>query len=161
MRKLNKNYLRNGWVLLTNGVVIFLCLSAPIRAHREHLLLYEAMRTAPPPFSYFHELFSDPWSPTIVAILTLGIASEFFRSILSPIINLGIYAVWLMTFLWEEAKVVRGAAPSEVSPGVILVLIITPVVAVLGVNLAFYTHALRRADSQEDRLGIRQSAQQR
>jgi hypothetical protein len=107
------------------------------------------MRTAPPTFSYFREFFSDPWRPTIVTILTLGIVADFFRSILSPIFNLGIYLVWLVMFLWEEAKVVRGAAPSEVSPGLILVLFIIPLVALFGVNLGFYAHVLRRADAQK------------
>lgn len=93
------------------------------------------MRTAPPGFSYFCEFFSDPWRSTIVAILALGIIADFFRSILSPIINLAVYLVWLVTFLWEEAKVVRGTAPSEVSPGFIIVLFIFPLVAVIGVNL--------------------------
>jgi hypothetical protein len=107
------------------------------------------MRTAPPTFSYFREFFSDPWRPTIVTILALGIVADFFRSILSPIFNLGIYLVWLVMFLWEEAKVVRGAAPSEVSPGLIIVLFIIPLVAVIGVNLGFYAHVLRRADAQK------------
>jgi hypothetical protein len=149
MRKLKENYWRSVWVLLTNGLVILLFLSGPIRSHHQQELIYQAMRTAPPTFSYFREFFSDPWRPTIVTILTLGIVADFFRSILSPIFNLGIYLVWLVMFLWEEAKVVRGATPSEVSPGLIIVLFIIPLVAVFGVNLGFYAHALRRADAQK------------
>lgn len=83
-----------------------------------------------------------------MTILALAIVADFFRSILSPIFNLGIYLVWLVMFLWEEARVVRGAAPSEVSPGLIVVLFVIPLVAVIGVNLGFYAHLLRRVDAR-------------
>jgi hypothetical protein len=66
-------------VLLTNGVVIILFLSGPIRAHHEQQLLYQVMRTAAPPFSYIHEFFSDPWRPIIVATLLVGIVAEVWE----------------------------------------------------------------------------------
>jgi hypothetical protein len=144
MKRLSRNYWRLAWVLLTNSVVISLFLSGPIRAHREQELLYQVMRTAAPPFSYVHEFFSDPWRPIIVATLLIGIIAELSGTILSPIINLGPYVVWLIMFLWEAVRVASGATPSEVSPGVIMVLIVIPLAVVVAVDLMFYVIAFRR-----------------
>jgi hypothetical protein len=148
MTRLNRNYWRLIWVLLTNGVVIFLFLSGPIRAHHEQQLLYQVMRTAAPPFSYIHEFFSDPWRPIIVATLLVGIVAEVRGTILSPIVNLGPYVVWLVMFLWEAVKVAGGATPSEVSPGVIVVLIVIPLAVVIAVDLIFYVVAFRRRQAE-------------
>jgi hypothetical protein len=154
MRRLNRSYWRLAWVLLTNGVVILLFLSGPIRAHHEQQLLHQVMRTTPPPFSYIHEFFSDPWGPIIVATLLVGIAAEVRRTILSPIVNLGPYLVWLIRFLWQEVKVASGATPFEVSPGVIMVLIIIPLAVVIAVDLIFYIAAFRRRHTEAGNLGL-------
>jgi hypothetical protein len=148
MMRLKRNYWRLGWILLTNGAVILLFLSVPIRAHHQQQLLYQVMRMSPPTFSYFHEFFSDPWRPIIVATLLFGIVAELRRTILSPIVNLGLYVVWLMMFLLQEVKVARGATPSEVSPGGIMVLIIIPLVVVIGVDLVFYVLAFQRRQAE-------------
>lgn len=144
MRRLNTNYWRLGWVLLTNGAVILLILSGPIRAHHDQQLLYQAMRAVPPPFSYLHEFFSDPWGPTLVVTLVAGIAAELRRTILSALINLSPYVIWLIVALWERAKVAGEATPYELSLG--KVLLIFPLAIVIAINLIFYAAALKRRE---------------
>jgi hypothetical protein len=111
------------------------------------------MRTAAPPFSYIHEFFSDPWRPIIVATLLVGIVAEVSGTVLSPIVNLGPYVVWLIMSLWEVVKVVGGATPSEVSPGVVIVLIVIPLAVVIAVDLTFYVIAFRRRQAEDGDLG--------
>src|SRR6266481_5718738 len=130
MRRLNKNYWRLGWVLLTNGLVILLCLSGPIRTHHERQLLHQVMRTAPPPFSYVHEFFADPWGPLLVLTLLGGVLAEVRRTVLSPIINLGPYAVWFILALWERAKLAGEATPYELSLGKVFLIILAVVIGV-------------------------------
>jgi len=145
MRRLNKNYWRLGWVLLTNGVVILLFLSGPIRTHHEEQLLHQVMRTVPPPFSYVHEFFADPWGPLIVVTLIGGILAEVRRIALSPIINLGLYVTWFIVGFWEQAKAAGEATPSELFLGKVFLIILA---VVIGADLAFYAFAfwLRRAE---------------
>lgn len=144
MRRLTRNYWRLAWVLLTNGALILVILSGPVRAHHKQQLLYQVMRTAAPPFSYVHEFFSDPWQPIIVATLMVGIVAELYGTVFSAIVNLCPYVVWLIMFLSEAVQVARGATPSEVSWGVIMVLIVIPLAVVVAVNVVFYSFALRR-----------------
>ena len=151
MRRLNRNYWRLAWVVLTNGVVIFLFLSGPIRAHHEQQLLHQVMRTAPPPFSYVHEFFADPWGPLLVLTLLGGILAEVRRSVLSPIFNLGTYAVWFIVALWEQAKATGEATPYELSLGKVFLIVLA---AVIGVNLVFYALALRRRQAEGGDVGL-------
>ncbi len=141
MRRLNKNYWRLGWVLLTNGVVILLLLSGPIRTHHEEQLLHQVMRTAPPPFSHVHEFFADPWGPLLVLTLLGGILAEMRRTVLSPIINVGPYVVWFIVALWERAKVIDDPMHELF---LVKVLFIFPLVVVIAVDIIFYVIAFRR-----------------
>jgi|SRR5208283_1421167 len=141
MGRLNKNYWRLGWVLLTNGVVILLFLSGPIRTHHEEQLLHQVMRTTPPPFSYVHEFFADPWGPLLVLALLGGILAEVRRTVFSLIINLGPYVVWFIAGLWEQAKAAGEATPSELFLGKVFLIILA---VVIGIDLAFYAFAFRR-----------------
>lgn len=151
MRQLNRNYWRLGWVLLTNGVVILLFLSGPIRAHHEQQLLYQVMRTAPPPFSYVHELFADLWVPLLVLTLLGGILAEVRRTVLSPIVNLTPYVIWLIVALWERAQVAGEATPQDLFLG--KVLFIFPLTVIIAIDLIFYIAAFRRRKAEGSDLG--------
>jgi hypothetical protein len=140
MKRLKRNHWRLGWVLLTNGVVILLFLSGPIRAHHDQQLLHQVMRTAPPPFSYVHAFFADPWGPLLVLTLLGGILAEVRRTVLSPIINLGPYVLWFIVALWEQAKAAGEATPYELSLGKLFLIILA---VVIGVDLVFYVVAYR------------------
>jgi hypothetical protein len=107
-------------------------------------MLYQVMRTAAPPFSYIHEFFSDTWRPIIVGVLLAGIVAEFLRSALSSILNVGPYVLWLVISSWQALRVAMGGTPSEVSPGVIVALVIIPLALVVAVYLTFYVIAFRR-----------------
>jgi hypothetical protein len=52
-------------------------------------------------------------------------------------------------FLWEAVKVAGGATPSEVSPGVTMVLIVIPLAVVIAIDLIFtsphFDGSVRRA----------------
>ena len=145
MRRLNVNYWRLGWVLLTNGALILLLLSGPIRAHNDQQLISEGLRTTPPPFSYWKELFASPWVPVVVLVLLLGIVAEVRRTVLSPIVNLSPYVVWLIVALWERARVAGEATSQELFLG--KVLLIFPLAVVIGIDLIFYIVAFRRKQS--------------
>ncbi len=123
MRRLNKNYWRLGWVLLTNGLVILLCLSGPIRTHHERQLL--------------HQLG--------------GVLAEVRRTVLSPIINLGPYAVWFILALWERAKLAGEATPYELSLGKVFLIILA---VVIGVDLVFYALAFRPRQTEGGDVGL-------
>ena len=151
MRRLNKNYWRVGWILLANGVVILLFLSGPIRMHHEEQLLHQVMRTAPPPFSYVHEFFADPWGPLLVLTLLGGILAEMRRTVLSPIINVGLYVVWFIVALWEQAKAAGEATPYELSLGKVFLIILA---VVIGVDLVFYALAFRRRQTEDGDPGL-------
>jgi len=144
MRRLSRSYWRLTWVLLTNGAVILLFLLGPIRSLHEQETLHQVMRTAAPPFSYIHEFFSDVWRPIIVAILLAGIVAELLRSALSSILNVGPYLLWFIISSWQVARVAMGRTPSEVSPGVILALMVIPLALVVAVDMMFYVVAFRR-----------------
>lgn len=152
MKQLRRSYWRLGWILLTNGAVILLLLSGPIRAHHDQQLLYQTIRTTSPPFSYFREFFSDRWGAILVVTLLAGIAAEFWQSILSPIVNLSPYAIWLIVAMWERAKVAGEVTPYELSLGKIFVII--PLTVVITVNLIFYVVAFRRRPEESADLGL-------
>ncbi|HYL64438.1 MAG TPA: hypothetical protein VE077_17630 [Candidatus Methylomirabilis sp.] len=98
------------------------------------------MRTALPPFSYVHEFFADLWGPLLVLTLLGGVLAEVRRTVLSPIINVGPYAVWFILALWEHARLAGEATPYELSLGKVLLIILA---VVIGVDLAFYALAFR------------------
>jgi hypothetical protein len=148
VRKLNRSYWRLGWIVLTNLAVICLFLGGMVHQRHDELLLYQAMRTTPPAFSYVHEFFSDRWRPVIVITLLVGILAEVRRTILSPILNLGLYIVWFIVFSWDAIEVATGATPSEVSASLILVLTVIPLAVVIGIDLFFYIPALRQLRPQ-------------
>jgi hypothetical protein len=152
MKQLSRNYWRLGWLLLTNGAVILLFLCGPIRAHHDQKLLYQVMRTTPPPFSYVHEFFSDPWGPILVVTLLAGIVAELRRTVLSPIVNLSPYVVWLVVALWERAKVAGEATPYELFLGKVLLII--PLTVVIAVDLIFYVVAFRRKRAEDGGVGL-------
>lgn len=151
MRRLNRNYWRLAWLLLTNGVVIFLFLSGPIRAHHEQQLLHQVMRTPPPPFSYVREFFADPWGPLLVLTLLGGILAEVRPTVLSPIFNLGAYVVWFIVALREQAKATGEATPYELSLGKVFLIVLAVVIVV---NLIFYAFAFRRRQAERGDLGL-------
>jgi hypothetical protein len=153
VRKLNRNYWRLGWILLTNGAVIILFLSGPIRTHHQQQLLYQAMRTAPPRFSYLHEFFADPWGPLLVFALLAGVLAEARRTVLSPILNLGPYAAWFVAGLWEHAKAAGEATTYEISLGRVFLAVLAFIIAI---GSLFYAIALRRTTS----LPVRRKAAQ-
>jgi hypothetical protein len=107
------------------------------------------MRTAAPPFSYVDEFFSDPWQPIIVTTLVVGIVAELYGTVFSAMVNLCPYVVWLIMFLWEAVQVARGATPSEVSPGVIMVFMVIPLAVVVAVDLMFYITAFRQTREEK------------
>lgn len=131
MRRLNRNYWRLGWVLLANSAVVAFQLTAPIRAHHGQQLLYQALRMATPPFSYWKELFSDPWVPVLAAILLAGIVAELRRNLLSPILNLAPFTMWLVLAFRDPAYSKQ-------------LLLILPLAVVIATYLAFYIAAFRR-----------------
>lgn len=142
MKRLNGNYWRLGWILLTNGALVFLLLSGPIRAHQHQQVLHEALGTPLEPFSYWKQLFAAPWVPVVVLVLLLGISSELRRSALSPILNLGPYVAWLVVALWERARIIGEASPYELLLGKVLLII--PLSLVIAIDLLFYLLAFRR-----------------
>jgi hypothetical protein len=152
MRRLNKNYWRFGWILLTNGALIFLLLSGPIRVHHDQQVLHEALGTAPEPFSYWKQLIAAPWVPVVALVLLVGIGAEVRRTALSPIFNLGPYVVWLLVALWERARVVGEAPPYELYLGKVLLII--PLTVVVVVNLVLYALAFRRRQADGGDLGL-------
>jgi hypothetical protein len=131
MRRLNGNYWRLGWVLLVNSTVVALQLTAPIRAYRDQQLLHQVMQTIPPAFSYWKDLFIDPWGPVFAAILVAGVVTEVRRSILSPIFNLIPFAFWLVLAFRDSFYSKQ-------------LLVIFPLALVIAVNLTFYALAFRR-----------------
>jgi len=143
MNRLNRNYWRLGWILFTNTALVVLLLIAPIRARHDRELLYQAVRMAPPPFSYLHEFLDDPWGLVVVLTLLAGILAEMRRWIVSSILNLGPYVVWLLFALWARARVEENTPPYELFLG--MVLFIIPLTTVVAVNLAFYAVALIRS----------------
>jgi hypothetical protein len=151
MRRLNRNYWRLTWVLLTNGLVIFLFLSGPIRAHHEQQLLHQVMRTVPPPFSYVRELFADPWGLLLVLTLLIGIVAELRRTLISPLFNLGAYVAWFILAVWEQAKSVGEATAYELSLGRAFLTILAGLILV---DLVFYIFALRRGPAEGGDLGL-------
>jgi hypothetical protein len=144
MNRLPRSYWRLAWVLLTNGAVTLLFLLGPIRAHHEQEMLYQVMRTAAPPFSYLREFFAEVWTPIIVFVLLAGIVAELFRSAISSILNVGPYALWFIISAWQVIRIEMGRAPSEVSPGVLLALMVVPLAVVVAIGLGFYVIAFRR-----------------
>jgi hypothetical protein len=141
MRRLNKNYWRLGWIVLVNSAVLVLQLTGPIRAHHDQQLLDQVMRTAPQAFSYWKELFSDPWVPALAAILLIGIVAEIRRNALSPLFNLAPFAFWLvLTF--------RDSFYSK------QLLLILPLAMVIVVELVFYALAFRRRRAEGGDLGL-------
>jgi hypothetical protein len=140
MRKLNRNYLRLGWILLTNGSLVFLFLSGPIRIHHQEELLHQVMRTPSPPFSYVREFFSDPWAPLLVLALLGGILAEVLRNFLSPVMNLGPYVVWFIVGLREQMRVAGEVTTYETSLGKMFLAILAVVIAI---DAFFYVIALK------------------
>jgi hypothetical protein len=131
MRRLNRNYWRLGWVLLVNSAVLALQLTAPIRAYHDQRLLYQTMRMAPPVFSYWKELLSDPWVPVLAAVLLAGIVAEVCRNVLSPVLNVGPFTLWLVLAFRDPAYSKQ-------------LLLILPLVMVIAIDLVFYIAAFRR-----------------
>jgi hypothetical protein len=129
-------------VLLTNGLVTFALLSAPIRVHHDQQLLYETMRSAPPPFSYWKELIATPWFLIIATALILGGIAEVRRNVVSPIFNVGPYAAWLVVALWQRVKVAAEATAQDLFLG--KMLLVLPLVVVVAVDLFLYVTAFRR-----------------
>ena len=151
MRRLNRNYWRLGWVLLTNGVVILLFLTAPVRMHHDQQLISGSLRANPPQFSYLKEFFADPWGPILVLTLLAGIVAEVRRTILSPILNLTPYVIWLIVALWERAQVAGEATSQDLFLG--KVLFIFPLTVIIAVDLIFYIAAYRRRQAEGSDLG--------
>jgi hypothetical protein len=120
---LDRDYWRLGWVLLTNCVLAVLLLTGPIRIHHDRQLLYQAIRTTPPPFSYWKEFFTTAWAPLMTLILFIGIVAEVLRSTLSPVLNLAPYVVWLAAALWERARVAGEGTSQELFLGKVLLII--------------------------------------
>ena len=150
MKRLNRDYWRLAWVLLTNGIVIFFFVSGPVKAHHDQQLLYQVMRTSPPPFSYLHEFFSGFWGPFLVFTLLGGILAEVWRSVLSPVFNLGPFVAWFIGGLWERTKVANEATPYELFLGKIFLVVLAVVIAV---DLLFYVIAFRRRQTEGGDLG--------
>jgi hypothetical protein len=151
MRRLNRNYWRLGWVLLINGAVILLLLSAPIRVYHDQQLIFGSMGSNPPPFSYWKELFASPWMPVVALVLLVGIVAEVRRTILSPIVNLTPYVIWLIVALWERAQVAGEATSQDLFLG--KVLFIFPLTVIIAIDLIFYIAAFRRRKAEGSDLG--------
>ena len=151
MKRLNRNYWRLGWVLLTNGAVILLLLIGSIRAYHDQQLLNRIMSTSPPAFSYWNELFAAPWVPLVLVVLLVGMLAEVRRTVLSPIFNLAPYVVWLIVALLERARIVDDAT-HELFLG--RVLLIFPLAAVIAVDVIFYVAAFRRTQPEDGDVGV-------
>lgn len=152
MRRLNINYWRLGWILLTNCALALLLLTGPIRTHHDQQMLYESMHTVPPAFSYWKELFATPWVPVVALVLLVGIVAEVRRTVLSPVLNLSPYVVWLIVALLERARVAGAATPQELFLGKVLLII--PLAVVIVVDLIFYAVGLRRGQAQDGNVGL-------
>jgi hypothetical protein len=140
MRKLNRNYWRLGWILLTNGSWVLLFLSGPIRAYYQEERLYQVLRTPSQPFSYVHQYFSDPWMPLLVLALLGGIFAEVRRNVFSPIINLVPYLVWFIVGLREQIRVAGEVTLYEASWEKIFLAILAVIIAI---DAFFYVIALK------------------
>jgi hypothetical protein len=136
MRRLNRNYWRLGWVLVVNSAVVVLQLTGPVRAYHDQQLLHQAMQTAPPVFSYWKELFSDPWVPVLGLILLVGIVAEVRRNALSPIFNVAPLAFWLVLAFRDSFYSKQ-------------LLLIVPLAVVIVVDLVFYALAFRRRRGED------------
>ncbi|HVS89747.1 MAG TPA: hypothetical protein VHF01_16190 [Candidatus Acidoferrum sp.] len=141
MRRISRNYWRLGWVLLVNSAVVVLQLTGPIRAHHDQQLLHQVMRTAPPIFSYWKELFSDPWVPVLAVILLAGIVTEVRRNALSPVINLAPFTFWLVLAFRDPFYSKQ-------------LLILFSLVMVIVVDLVFYAFAFRRRQAEGGDAGL-------
>jgi hypothetical protein len=135
MRRLNRNYWRLGWVVVVNSAVVVLELTGPVRAYHDQQLLHEAMRTAPPVFSYWKELFGDPWVLVLGVMLLAGIVAEVRRNALSPIFNVAPFAFWLVVALRDSFYSKQ-------------LLLIFPLAVVIVVDLVFYALAFRRRQAE-------------
>jgi hypothetical protein len=131
MRRLNGNCWRLGWIALTSGALILLVLTGPIRSHHDQQLIYESMRTATPAFSYWRELFRDPWVALLALVLLVGIVAEANRNALSPILNLAPLTFWLVSALRDPFYGRQ-------------LLLILPLALVIGVDVGFYVFAFKR-----------------
>jgi hypothetical protein len=149
MTRLKRNFWRLAWVLFTNGFVVILFLNGPIRSKHEQQLLYQAMGTPASPFSYLHEFFSDPWRPIIVVTLLVGIVAEASRNVLSAVMNVGVWVVWLFLFLRDAVQVARGQADSEVSASLLMTICVALAV-VVAANVSFYVDAVRRTQTSPE-----------
>lgn len=130
MRRLNKNYWRLGWVLTVNIAVLVLQLTGPIRAYHDQQVISESLRTPPPSFSYWKGLVMDPWVPVLALILLTGIVTEIRRNVLSPILNLAPFVMWMILALRDPFYSRQG-------------LIIFPLVTIIAIDLIFYSFAFR------------------
>ena len=99
------------------------------------------MRTAPPPFSYWRELVSDPWVLVLAVILLAGIVAEVRRNALSPVFNLAPFALWLVLAFRD----------SFYSKQLILIF---PLAGIIVINLVFYALAFRRRQAEGGDLGL-------
>lgn len=140
MRRLNRNYWRLGWVVLLNSAVVVLQLTGPVRAYHDQQLLHQAMRTAPPVFSYWKELFSDPWVPVLGVVLLAGIVAEVRRNALSPIPNVAPFAFWLVLALRDTFYSKQ-------------LLLVFPLAIVIVIDLLFYALAFRQGRTEGSDLG--------
>jgi hypothetical protein len=134
MRKLTKNDWRLEWVLLVNGVIILLLVTSPIWEYHKETQIFQALRTAQPPFAFWGAFFKSVWPPIFTALMLVGILAEARRSILSPILNV---VPFLAPLIWGGVDWVRshGSYPGERSLG----LAVGVVLFVVGlVNAVFY-----------------------
>jgi hypothetical protein len=99
------------------------------------------MRTAPPIFSYWKELFSDPWVPVLAVILLAGIVTEVCRNALSPIFNVAPFAFWLVLAFRDSFYSKQ-------------LLILFPLAVVIAVDLVFYALAFRRRQAEGSDTGL-------
>jgi hypothetical protein len=95
---------------------------------------------------------ATPWVPVVVIVLLAGIVAELRRTILSPILNLAPYVVWLIVALWERAKVAGEATPQDLFLGKVLLII--PLAVVIAIDLAFYVVAFRRMHTHGDNMEL-------
>jgi hypothetical protein len=151
MRRLNRNYWRLGWVLLTNGGLTLSLLTGPLRVHHDTELLYATIRMATPQFSYWRELFIAPWVPVLALILLLGIVAELRRTVFSSILNMTPYLAWLSVALWDRTKFTGEVDPQELFLNKLLLIILTMVVVT---DLIFYLAAFRRTAEKSPKIGF-------
>jgi len=149
MKKLRRSPSRLVWVVATNSAAILLLLLNTIRAFNEHKMLYQAMRTATPPFGYVHEIFSDVWTLAIVGTLAAGIVAESLRSTWSLILNLGPFALCLAISCWQMIGLAKDKTPSDVSPELVVLLLVIPLAVVVAVSAAFYIVAFRHREAAD------------